>query len=276
MDSELTGTSSDGSKRTSDRNAVLECCTVVAIASELSHSWASNTFVSTTPAATTTPSRHHLRQSWVMYTSTEFDYCRLRGGGRHPAPKRSSTRLSLLLQKAPSCSTQGAHCRCGPVFSLADSSSSCSPNGAGSVGSVLPDASHVLLEAPSRFLGSQAIGPPGCSIALSPGCASQTFNPFPCSSDFVDDKRAWCIPWDFTGRCGSNSLHGCLHASNPKPLGTCWITCSAFQSLPHRHQPAMFPPSAERPQQSDEQVVPQPTLSPSVSHGSPTQSTALP
>ena len=35
----------------------------------------------------------------------------------------------------------------------------------------------------------------------------------------------------------------------------------------------MFPPSAERPQQSDEQVVPQPTLSPSVSDGSPTQST---
>ena len=29
----------------------------------------------------------------------------------------------------------------------------------------------------------------------------------------------------------------------------------------------MFPPSAEQPQQSDEQVVPQPTLSPSVSDG---------
>ena len=49
-----------------------------------------------------------------------------------------------------------------------------------------------------------------------------------------------------------------------------------FQSLPHRRQLAMFPPSVERLQQSDEQVVPQPTLFPSVSDGSPTQSTVLP
>ena len=26
--------------------------------------------------------------------------------------------------------------------------------------------------------------------------------------------------------CGSNSLCSCLHASNPKPLGACWTTCS--------------------------------------------------
>ena len=38
---------------------------------------------------------------------------------------------------------------------------------------------------------------------------------------------------------------------------------------------AIFPPSAGRPQQPDEQVVPQPTLSPSVSDGSPTQSIVL-
>ena len=44
----------------------------------------------------------------------------------------------------------------------------------------------------------------------------------------------------------------------------------------NRHQLAIFPPSAERPQRLDEQVVPQPTLSPSVSDGSPTQSTTLP
>ena len=40
--------------------------------------------------------------------------------------------------------------------------------------------------------------------------------------------RGAFIPWDLTGRCGSNSLHSCLHASNPKPLGTRWTTCSAF------------------------------------------------
>ena len=40
MDSELTGTSSGGSIPTSGRNAVLKCCTVVAVASKLSnHTW---------------------------------------------------------------------------------------------------------------------------------------------------------------------------------------------------------------------------------------------
>ena len=37
--------------------------------------------------------------------------------------------------------------------------------------------------------------------------------------------KVWSIPWDLTGRCGSNSLHSCLHA---KPLGTRGTTCSAF------------------------------------------------
>ena len=49
------------------------------------------------------PDRYHLRQ-WVMNTSTCFDHCPLLGGGRHPAPKRSSTRLSLFLQKVLLCS----------------------------------------------------------------------------------------------------------------------------------------------------------------------------
>ena len=59
--------------------------------------------------ATTTlpssPDRHHLRH-WVIDTRTWSDHCRFRGKGRHAAPQRGSTRLSLFLQIAPSGLTQ--------------------------------------------------------------------------------------------------------------------------------------------------------------------------
>ena len=200
-----------------------------------------------------------------MDTSTCFDHCRLRGRGRHPAPKRCPTRLSLFLQRAPSCSTQdpSSRQRIGQFcvehisspgrrevsaltlvvagshllkysFNLADSSSSSSPSGTISVRPVLPDASHIRLarrHAGASWWGrSQAIGLDRrlvtrlflTDLHLDDGPSAPTH------LIVVDDKRAWRIPWDFTRRCCSNSSYSCLHASNPKPLATCWTTCSAF------------------------------------------------
>ena len=70
-------------------------------------------------------------------------------------------------------------------FSFTDPSSYSSPNDARSVGSVLPDVLHIRParrhSATSWEGRSQAIGLPGCRTdTLSPGCSSQTFDPFPC------------------------------------------------------------------------------------------------
>ena len=169
----------------------------------------------TTPGAAATlpcsPDRHHLRQ-WVMDTSARLDHCRLRGEGRHPAPRRGSTRLSLFLQIAPSGLTQDPLPRqrtvqfcfdhtsspdqtgnsCTPAshrptcsFSFTHSSSSSSPNDARPAGSVLPDVLHIRpaprLSVTSWWERSQAIGLPVCRTdTLSPSCSSQIFSPLSC------------------------------------------------------------------------------------------------
>ena len=96
------------------------------------------------------------------------------------------------------------------------------------------DVSHIrparrhLASGPLGFLTA---GPTPCHPAVprKPSARSPADEPSAPTHVTSSATRGLCaFLSDVSGGCGSNSLCSCSHASNPKPLGTCWTTCSAL------------------------------------------------